>query len=537
MQVRPTSPQAILFRSQEAMRPVPAVAHQVPEKGTELPRFGQFARPLLGLPKFGAKVERPINLNNIEANGNGTDELRRLNEARIQLTAAAREAGLDPFDLNVFMMPEDTFLQLAARNGYKDRYPHWSWGQEYYRLKMPIVLHGIREIRELVINNDPSYAFLNDANPEYAQRVLLIHALARSDFYKNNLHFKYTNRRSEELFAANADRFKQLQEEHGMEAVESFIDKAHSLRNLVDSSRPLARQPRESAPSNDNPERDVLAYVINNATTLKDWQRDIMEMIRQETYSEVPVRKTTVMADGWAAFWNEKLNLQTPQFWDLQNTTREAQWTAKLFKANPVQVNSYKLGYTVFRMLEADFQRKYEGDPDADKKVLRELLKIRREEQDTSFLNKYLNKDMVEELLLYTFDPKKRNPDGSPAGHGMGYNPPGRGDNLQAQGTKLFINSREFEEIKEKLIANYVNAGQPVIEVVDGNFKDTGELYLRHIYDTEDLKKDYAEKTLTRLAQLWGKRVHLETIETDNEGKQSAVLLSSDGKSIFRKNL
>lgn len=84
-----------------------------------------------------------------------------------------------------------------------------------------------------------------------------------------------------------------------------------------------------------------------------------------------------------------------------------------------------------------------------------------------------------------------------------------------------FIESRSFERIKRYLIFRYTNAYQPVIEVVDGNYNNNGELYLRHVHNGVDL--DYwtdggihIKDVLERLYYLWGKRaVHLETIVTD----------------------
>ncbi len=540
MQVRPFSPQAPNFRSLPPESPAKIRTGDAPSQ--ELSR--DFPRPAFGLrPRFGLKLDRPVLINRLDplnAQGQGMDSLVRLNQLRKDLTASARVAGLDPYEVSVYVMPEDTHLQMAARNGYLERYPHWSWGQEYYKMKMPIVMHGIREIREVVVNNDPVHAYLSDATPDYARKILLIHAIARSDFYRNNLHFKHTDRRSVDMIATHARRIKDLEAEYGKETVESFIDKAHSIRNLIDTSRPPRTTDRATPPSAQNPERDVMAYIIQHSQTLAPWQKDVLEMIRQESYAQVPVQKTAVMADGWACLWNEKLNLQNPWFWDLENTTREAGWTARLFKLNPVKVNSYKLGYTIFKGLEDALYLKYQAEPgltpqEIDQRVRKDLLRIRQTEQDTTFINKYLTKDMVEALLMYTFDPKKQTP-GSSGGYGMGWTPRNQ-SNPQAVGTKLYISSQEYEDIKEKLIAMYVNAGQPVIEIVNGNFRGHGELYLRHIYDNEDLKKDYADKTLTRVAQLWGRRVHLETVETDGEGRKRALLLTSDGRSITRRNL
>src|SRR5262249_62163000 len=65
------------------------------------------------------------------------------------------------------------------------------------------------------------------------------------------------------------------------------------------------------------------------------------------------------------------------------------------------------------------------------------------------------------------------------------------------------IMEREFRQVKEKLLPQLANFGQPVIEVVDGNFENRGELLLAHRHDGVDLKTDYAQETLRNLNTIW----------------------------------
>ena len=88
------------------------------------------------------------------------------------------------------------------------------------------------------------------------------------------------------------------------------------------------------------------------------------------------------------------------------------------------------------------------------------------------------------------------------------------------------IASREFPKIKKQLLANLTNHGRPFIYVVDGNFKNRGELYLLHQYMGIELKMDYARDTLANLQKLWGRPVHVETIVDDEP-----TILSFDGTS------
>ena len=74
------------------------------------------------------------------------------------------------------------------------------------------------------------------------------------------------------------------------------------------------------------------------------------------------------------------------------------------------------------------------------------------------------------------------------------------------------IASREFEQIKQQLLHSLTNHGRPFIYVVDGNYRNRGELYLRHQYEGVELKLDYARDTLENLESLWSRPVHIETV-------------------------
>jgi stage V sporulation protein R len=92
------------------------------------------------------------------------------------------------------------------------------------------------------------------------------------------------------------------------------------------------------------------------------------------------------------------------------------------------------------------------------------------------------------------------------------------------------IQSREFKEIKRKLVLSLTNMGQPRITVLDGNFENRSELLLHHAHDGVDLQGDWARDTLTSLYGIWGRPVALAT-KNDNKG----VLIRFDGKSHTEK--
>ncbi|MBI1903185.1 MAG: SpoVR family protein, partial [Planctomycetia bacterium] len=73
------------------------------------------------------------------------------------------------------------------------------------------------------------------------------------------------------------------------------------------------------------------------------------------------------------------------------------------------------------------------------------------------------------------------------------------------------IESREFEEIKQRLLFGLTNAGRPIIYVKDGNHRNRGELLLGHAHGGGDLDKTYARDTLINLHKLWTRPVLVES--------------------------
>ena len=52
-------------------------------------------------------------------------------------------------------------------------------------------------------------------------------------------------------------------------------------------------------------------------------------------------------------------------------------------------------------------------------------------------------------------------------------------------------------------------------EIEDGDFNHRGELLLKHSYDGKSLDIEYVERTLSYLCKIWGRPVHLETVQDE----------------------
>ena len=82
--------------------------------------------------------------------------------AKKQIREQARSYGLDFFPVIFEMCDYEQMNQIAAYGGFPQRYPHWRFGMEYERLRKQHH-YGLGRIYEMVINNDPCYAYLQES--------------------------------------------------------------------------------------------------------------------------------------------------------------------------------------------------------------------------------------------------------------------------------------------------------------------------------------------------------------------------------------
>ncbi|MGC4092347.1 MAG: SpoVR family protein [Polyangiaceae bacterium] len=259
------------------------------------------------------------------------------------------------------------------------------------------------------------------------------------------------------------------------------------------------------------PEQDVLLFLMENAP-LERWERAILGIVREEAYYFVPQMQTKIMNEGWASYWHSRL--MTEQVCDWSEIVDYADNNAGVMATSNGRLNPYKLGVELFRSIEerwnkGQFGREWEECDDLDVKKnwdlrlglgRQKIFEVRSLYTDVTFIDEFLTEEFAIEHQLYTFNYSNRN-------------------------ERYEIESREFRAVKEKLLAQLTNFGNPVISVEDANFENRGELLLRHDHRGIDLRADYARETLQALVRVWRRPVCLATLL---DGKRA--ILRYDGK-------
>src|SRR5262249_51349898 len=97
--------------------------------------------------------------------------------------------------------------------------------------------------------------------------------------------------KEEEEEALKLTRFK------SKDYMDDYINPRAALKKEEEDRKKLKEQTARNFP--EHPEKDVLLFLIEHAP-LKGWQRDVLEIIRDEAYYFAPQAQTKVLNEGWA---------------------------------------------------------------------------------------------------------------------------------------------------------------------------------------------------------------------------------------------
>ncbi len=411
----------------------------------------------------------------------------------------AEDYKLDWFPINYEICDYYEMIGHMSYHGMPSHYQHWSYGKSFERTHQMYNLGMEGLPYELIINSNPSIAYLMRENPLYLQILIMSHCVGHSDFFKNSRIFSKTRPDSivSRLRSARK-RIKQYIEDPniGLEKVENFLDVLHSIKYQTDRSN-LKREKRSEKRDKKikiinqhdpgrysdtdvdkkllEPDNDLLSFLIEYGSHFNHWQTDILTIVRDESQYFIPQIKTKVLNEGWASFWHYKLmnNLDLPQEYHLPFLKSHNQ----VIRPHIGKINPYHLGFHIFQKLEKE-------------KGIEECFFAREVHSDESAIRCYLEIDDFRELNLFSYSTKR---------------------------DKISIDEVSDEEgwkiVRNSLISNTGTNPIPVIQVED--IMNNGDLILRHIHDGRDLELEYAEEVVLKIRSIWPKEVKLFTMIED----------------------
>lgn len=601
----------------------------------------------------------------------------------------SRKLGLDPYPVKYWVVDHEEMNRLMAYGGFQERYPHWRWGMQYHQQKMKDMYTAAHAF-EIVINDNPAHAYLQESNQTSDHKTVITHVEAHSDFFKNNKAFKdlANDIDATKQLARHQERIEDIISEEGVsrEEVEEFIDNILCIEDNInqhetdfqkpeefiveveDSEANMREKLKESGFSEgmvdeiieeadmeeDNSEDleqydDLMMVLMKNgmyydeeqekAVEMKDWQKDIIQMLRTEAYYTAPQKMTQLMNEGWASFWqslmmtdeefatsdeiirhsdlfssvlggqgfnpyrigcnlweyveksknrehlseqllkvegitpdnfHDHLNEEdiltelippeelsnasefTPEeienalpshYIDEENLQKakdgDLEWkdsTWKLFTYDALAHRNYTLlkpqnkSYIygiyqeevdqIYRYVPVDERDKYESITEALDDInygygwdkMREFREIYT---DPNFIDRFLTEEFVEEYNYFAYEPNYKE-------------------------GQMQVSSTDYEDIKKKLLLRFTNFGKPRVKAIDTNYENEGRLLLEHQYNGINLDLAQARDVVKRLQTLWGRPVHLRTIQkkvTDDGFEEEGLEVYYEDKEVGQRKL
>ena len=400
------------------------------------------------------------------------EEIKKWNE---KIEEKVKEFKLDVYPQEFEIIGYKEMISNEAYIGMPSKYPHWSYGKAYDKKKSLYDVNIIGLPYEMVINSNPCLAYLMRENNMSLQILTMAHVYGHNDFFKNNRMFKTTVAEDVvSMFKRNADIIRGYVEDIniGYEKVERVLDAAHGIKFQIALDG----------------EEDIFEYLIKKSN-LQDYEKNILRIVKKENLYFMPQIETKIMNEGWASFWHYKilksLNLDFKNY--IEFLKNHNQVVAPMIGG----INPYYIGFKIFMDIEKRFG-------------IEKAFEARALERDSSFLRKYLTKELVNSLKLYKFGKRSFEFVVEEVGDEEGY--------------KEIIN--EF--------SNNVGSGNIPFIKVEGFEEDSNCLVLKHVFGGRELDLINAKETLKKLNKLTNLNIRLITKSKDF--KEMNINCKSDDK-------
>lgn len=439
------------------------------------------------------------------------------------IEALAKKLGLNYYEQEFEIIGYKDMLAYEAYLGMPSRYPHWSYGKAYEKNSTVYKYNLTGLPYEMVINSDPCIAYLMKENTLLLQILTIAHVYGHNDFFKNNRLFAEGTKAdyTVEMFKSHADTVRSYINDPsiGYENVERILDAAHSIKlqtSRVVGEKKISNEAIKQSLLDDyqnkserrsilepyikpelpnlakipiEPEDDLMYFIIKYGE-LEEWERNLLDIVREETEYFIPQIETKIMNEGWASYWHYNIlkELKLPDNLYLEFIKRHNDVIAPGYGS----INPYFIGFKMFQEIEKNFGR--------DK-----IFEVRKLERDESFLRRYLSPKLCRELNLFEY-----------------------GKEIDDYVIKEVSDEKGWMEIRNTLCNSCGMNMVPLIRVIEMCSKDK-KLILEHVFDERELNMDYAEATIKHVYELWGHTVVLNTKQNGSdlclvcEGKDKVV--------------
>ena len=485
-------------------------------------------------------------------------ELKRLIKIENRIAQICSEdLGLKFYPIEFDIVPPQKMLEIMAYN-IPTNISNWKYGRDYEKQRT-IYEHGASGLPyEVVINSDPAKAYLMNDNKFAVHCLVIAHVYGHCSFFTMNKYFINSRQDIIGILYEASKRFLEYERKFGIDEVEKVEDAGHALQlhsspfetsetenekkqriftqrkqsinnmgsiygdltNVQEDkikedielyNQKLWREIKLKTPV--EPTEDILRYIINNSQVLEDWQRDILEVCRMTGQYFWPIMKTRFMNEGFATVIHEKVMMQL--FKEGLLTSEEHadfNYSNSLVKASSrFTLNPYLVGSSILRNIEERWDKGLYGDDWESCNSRKEkeewntnkmngwkqCLDVVERYTDWFFMQEFLTPELIRDIKIYLYTEEEKD-----------------------KSVDYVITKNTAEEIRKKIVNYFSQQVVPLIEVIDGNFHNSGYLNLKHKWNGIDLDETYCKETLKHIAHIWGKKVYIHTKQ--GEGKDVA---------------
>lgn len=250
------------------------------------------------------------------------------------------QLGFDYYPAQIEIISADQMLDNYSQHAMPVMYQHWSFGKSFIQNEKDYKKGRSGLAYEVVINTNPSIAYLMETNSMTMQALVLAHAsVGHSSFFKTNYLFREWSDADTIIDYLKFARsyISDCEHRYGFEEVEELLDACHSLQlNGVDKyKKPQLKKEMEQKRRSDRleheessfndlwrtvpnkkseikekheeikgnlPEENILYFIEKYSPVLKPWQREIVRIVRKIAQYFYPQRQTSLMNEGWACY-------------------------------------------------------------------------------------------------------------------------------------------------------------------------------------------------------------------------------------------
>lgn len=496
-------------------------------------------------------------------------ELQRLIKTERIILNYIASLGLKHHDIEVDVIPDQKMLEIMAYRS-PAQISNWKFGRDYERLR---TIHDKAEgglPYEVVVHGNPARIFLMKSNTFPVHCTVLTHAIGHVVFFTMNQYWSQTRTDFIDIMGEANHRFLGYERKYGISEVERTVDAGHALQHhsspfdneTEDEKRTrIYRQKRAQLASQNKseysdiykttsrkieiadielrnerlkrelrlkspvePSEDFLRYIIDNSQILENWQKDILEVQREEGRFLWPVLRTQFMNEGFATIIHEMTMTHLFEK-KILSTAEHGSYNysnARIKAEHETQLNPYLVGSTIWYDIRrkwdtgrhgTDFEnctstREKEKWDTKEMKGWEKVLEVLGSYQDWFFFQDFFTERLVENLNLYLWGIK---------------------ETMSTYDIRRTMH--KAREIKEAIINSFAHSRVPRIVIVDGNFR--GGILLEHKHTGADLEIKYAVESMNHFKRMTGKDIYLDTI-VGNDERILLTVYEKDGETRFQ---